>query len=55
MKVAVVTVDQVVWVSISARIATEYNPASESESEAANAMMLPDSVIRVELGPVTVI
>ncbi len=48
-------VDQVVCGEICAWISTEYYPASESVSEAANVSTLPDSVIRMfELGPATV-
>ena len=53
MKVPVVAVDQTVWVVVFAWTSTEYVPASESTSEAANVMMFPDTVIREELGPET--
>ena len=46
-------VDQTVWEDVLAWTATEYVPASESTSEAANVMVLPDTVIREGLGPVT--
>ena len=54
VKVPVVAVDQTVWVDVFALTATDYVPASESTSEAANVMVLPDAVIRAGLGPVTV-
>ena len=50
---AVVTVDQTVWVDVFASTPTEYIPASESTPEAANVIVFPDTVIRDGLGPVT--
>ena len=49
--VAVVAVDQTVCVDVFAWTATEYIPALESTPEAANVMVLPDTVIREGVGP----
>ena len=49
--VAVVAVDQTVWTDVFAWTATKYVPASVSISEAANVMVLPDTVIREGVGP----
>ena len=49
--VAVVIVDQAVWAVVFAWTATEYVPASVSTPEAANVMVLPDTVIREGVGP----
>ena len=54
LKVPVVEGDQTVLVDVFAWTATEYVPAFESTSEAANVMVLPDTVIREGTGPVTV-
>ena len=54
VKVPVVAVDQTVLVDVFALTATEYVPPSENKTEAANVMVLPDTVIRERLGPVTV-
>jgi hypothetical protein len=53
VNVPVVVVDQCVSVDVFASTPTEYYPASESTSEAANVIVFPDSVIREGLGPVT--
>ena len=52
--VAAVAVDQTVCRDDFACTATEYMPASVSTSDAANVIVLPETVIKEGLGPVTV-
>ena len=49
--VAAVAVDQTVWADVLACIATEYVPASVSTSDAANVIVLPETVIKEGVGP----